>query len=241
MKKIYILLFFLSFAGLESWAQKDTIKLINEDILVGEIEKLDKSVFTFSTDYSDSDFKIEWDKVLEIKSQRTFIMAFSDGVRVTGNLNSIPETDKMVRVVFDGQTEEESLNDLIFLEPIGKGALSNLSIDVDLGITLTKANNFRQLNTYIGGTYLAKRWNANAFFKTVLSSQDNTADIRRMDAELGGQYFLPHDWFVTARGKYLANDEQLLDLRQTYQAGVGYYFIHNNSMYLALSAVYALN
>jgi hypothetical protein len=236
MKQIYISLAFLFFVSLNAWSQKDTITLVNEDVLVGEIEKLDKSVLTFSTDYSDSDFKIEWDKVLEIKSQRTFIMAFSDGVRVTGNLNSIPEMEKKVRVMYDGQTEEESLNDLIFLEPIGKGALSNLSIDVDLGITLTKANNFRQLNTYIGGTYLAKRWNANAFFKTVLSSQDNTADIRRMDAEVGGQYFLPHDWFVTARAKYLANDEQLLDLRQTYQAGAGYYFIHNNSMYLALSA-----
>jgi len=106
---------------------------------------------------------------------------------------------------------------------------------VDLGITLTKANNLRQLNTYLGGTYLAKKWNANGFFKTVLSSQDDVADIRRMDAELGGQYYLPHDWFVTATAKFLANDEQLLDLRQTYQGGVGYYFIHNNSMYFALS------
>lgn len=235
MKKIYFLIIFLALFGMQSWAQKDTIKLVNEDVLVGEIEKLDQSVLTFSTDYSDSDFKIEWGKVLEIKSQRTFIMAFSDGVRVTGTLNSISDKEKTVQVDVEGQTTEETLNDLIFIEPIGAGSLSNLSIDVDLGITLTKANNLRQLNTYIGGTYLAKKWNANAFFKTVLSQQDDIADIRRMDAEIGGQYFLPHDWFVTARAKYLANDEQLLDLRQTYQAGAGYYFIHNNSMYFSLS------
>jgi hypothetical protein len=235
MKKIYFLIVILAMLGMKTWAQKDTIKLSNEDILVGEIEKLDQSVLTFSTDYSDSDFKIEWGKVLEIKSQRTFIMAFSDGVRVTGTLNSMSDKEKTVQVDVEGQTTEETLNDLIFLEPIGAGSLSNLSIDVDLGITLTKANNLRQLNTYIGGTYLAKKWNANAFFKTVLSQQDDIADIRRMDAEIGGQYFLPHDWFVTARAKYLANDEQLLDLRQTYQAGAGYYFIHNNSMYFSLS------
>lgn len=235
MKKIYILFVLIALIGVKSWAQKDTIRLVNEDILVGEIEKLDKSVLTFSTAYSDSDFKIEWDKVLEIRSRRTFIMAFSDGDRFTGQLTSIPEEEKIVRVEHDGQSKEESLNELIFLEPIGKGALSNLSIDVDLGITLTKANNLRQLNTYIGGTYLARKWNANGFFKTVLSRQDDVADIRRMDAELGGQYYLPHDWFVTATAKFLANDEQLLDLRQTYQGGAGYYFIHNNSMYFALS------
>jgi hypothetical protein len=56
-----------------------------------------------------------------------------------------------------------------------------------------------------------------------------------MDAEAGGQYYLPDDWFVTARAKFLSNDEQLLDLRSTYQAGVGYYFVHNNSMYFAAS------
>ena len=240
MNKFYILLFIALFAGIETWAQKDTIKLINEDILVGEIEKLDKNVLTFSTDYSDSDFKIEWDKVLEIRSERTFIMAFSDGDRFTGRLNSVPEKEKAIEVNIEGQVSEESLKHLIFLEPIGAGALSNLSIDVDLGITLTKANNLRQLNTYIGGTYLAKKWNANAFFKTVLSSQDDIADIRRMDAEVGGQYFLPQDWFITGTAKYLANDEQLLDLRQTYQGGAGYYFVHSNSMYLSLSAGMAL-
>ncbi len=235
MKKFYILFCFVCLGVAVSWAQKDTIKLINEDVLVGEIEKLDKNVLTFSTDYSDSDFKIEWHKVLEIKSQRTFIMAFSDGFRVTGNLNSVPGEERRVKIDFDGQSQEEALEDLIFLDVIGASVFSNLTIDVDFGITLTKANNLRQLNTYIGGTYLAEKWNANGFFKTVLSSQDDIADIRRMDAELGAQYFLPHDWFVTARAKYLANDEQLLDLRQTYQAGVGYYFIHSNSMYFAIS------
>ena len=235
MKKIYILAVLLTFCGVKTWAQKDTITLSNEDVLVGEIEKLDKSVLTFSTDYSDSDFKIEWGKVLEIKSQRTFIIAFSDGERVTGQLNSVPDKEKTIKVDFDGQSMEETLKELIFLEPIGKGALSNLTIDIDLGITLTKANNLRQLNTYIGGTYLARKWTANAFFKTVLSEQDEIDNIYRMDAELGGQYFLPHDWFVTATAKYLSNNEQLLDLRQTYQGGAGYYFIHSNTMHFSVS------
>ena len=235
MKKLYFLPLFFLFLGLQIQAQKDTITLSNEDVLVGEIEKLDKSILTFSTDYSDSDFKIEWDKVVHIVSQRTFIIAFSDGDRFTGQLNSVPDQDKMIRVDYDGQSLEESLKELIFLEPIGAGALSNLTIDVDLGITLTKANNLRQLNTYIGGTYLAKKWSANAFFKTVLSEQDDVDNIRRMDAELGGQYFLPHDWFVTTTFKYLSNTEQLLDLRQTYQGGAGYYFIHSNTMFFSLS------
>ena len=231
--RIVFVFMFLSSAG---WAQKDTIKLINEDILVGEIEKLDKSVLTFSTDYSDSDFKIEWRKVLEVKSNRTFIMAMSDGVRVTGKLNSIEGTDKKLKIEYDGETMEDDLMDVIFLEPIGKSAFSNLSVDVDFGITLTKANNLRQFNAFVGATYLARKWNATGFIKTVLSTQDDVEDVTRNEAEVGGQYFLPNDWFVTAKAKYLTNNEQLLDLRSTYQGGLGYYFIHNNSMYFSAMA-----
>lgn len=236
MRKFYTLFILLYISSAQMYGQKDTIRLINDDVLVGEIEKLDKSVLTFSTDYSDSDFKIEWRKVVELKSNSRFIIAMSHGKRVTGRINSVEGKEKTVKVTLEDQSLEEKLNDIIFLEPIGKKALSNLSIDVDFGITLTKANNLRQLNTYIGGTYLARKWSANGFFKTVLSRQDGASDIRRMDAELGGQYFLPNDWFVTARAKYLSNDEQLLDLRSTYQGGAGYYFLHNNSMYFSAMA-----
>ena len=38
-------------------AQKDSIKLRNNDLLVGEIKTLTKSVLTFKTSYSDKDFK----------------------------------------------------------------------------------------------------------------------------------------------------------------------------------------
>ena len=240
MRNLYTFLFLICIIAFQSRGQNDTIKLINDDVLVGEIEKLDKSVLTFSTAYSDSAFKIEWRKVVELKSNRRFIIAMNDGTRVTGRINSVKDKEKTVHVTYEDQSLEEELIDVIFLEPIGKNALSNLSIDVDFGVTLTKANNLRQLNTYLGGTYLARKWSANGFFKTVLSSQDNSPDIRRMDAELGGQYFLPHDWFVTARAKYLSNDEQLLSLRSTYQGGAGYYFIHSNSMYFSVSAGMAL-
>jgi len=235
MKNFYFLFIILSLSSLHTRAQKDTIILSNKDVLVGEIEKLDKSILTFSTDYSDSDFKIEWGKVRGVRSQRIFIMAFSDGERFTARVHGVDEKEKIIKVEFGGESREETLEDLIFLEPIGAGLLSNLTIDVDLGITLTKTNNLKQFNTYIGATYLAKKWNSNGFFKTVLSQQDDVDDISRIDGELGGQYFLPNDWFVTVTAKYLSNNEQLLDLRQTYQGGVGYYFIHSNLMYFAVS------
>ena len=39
-----------------AFGQKDTLTLSNSDVLVGTIEKMDRSILTFSTSYDDSDF-----------------------------------------------------------------------------------------------------------------------------------------------------------------------------------------
>lgn len=209
----------------------DTIVLVNGNILVGEFKRMDKSVVTFKTKYSDSDFKIKWGKVHEFYSDRYFLISTEDGARHTSSLQSIKNSEKMVNLETGTVSFEVSLTDIVFLEPIGKNFLSRLTVDIDAGVTLTKANNLRQLTTNLSAKYLAYKWRTNAFFKTVLSRQDSVSDISRMDGELGFTYFLPGDWFGQVQAIYLSNDEQKLDLRSTYQAGIGYYFVHNNNMY----------
>ena len=53
-------------AGL-AYAQQDVVITITGDRLVGEIIRVEKDVLTFSTGYSDVDFKIEWDKVASME------------------------------------------------------------------------------------------------------------------------------------------------------------------------------
>jgi len=218
------------------YGQKDTLKLANNDVLVGSIEKMDRSILTFSTSYDDSDFKIKWGEVLEIRSDQKFIISVTDGERYTSTIRSISGKNKIVAIDNEGSELEFALDDIVFIEPIGGSFLARLTVDLDLGITVTKANNYRQLTTNLSATYLAYKWRGKALYKTVLTRQDGSADINRMDAELGGDYYLPHDWFVNAKAIYLANDEQLLDLRSTYQAGAGYYFIRNNNMFFSANA-----
>ena len=236
MNKYLHLSFFLLFFSVAVIAQKDTITLSNNDVLVGSIEKMDRSILTFSTSYDDSDFKIKWGEVKAIKSQTQFIISVTDGDRFTTDINSVSEKEMTVVLAVETGTREYALNDIVFIEPVGKSFFSRLTMDIDLGINITKANNFKQLTTNVQATYLAYKWRGKGLYKTVLSRQDGAADINRMDAELGGEYYLPHDWFVQGKAIYLANDEQLLDLRSTYQGGAGYYFIRNNSMFFSANA-----
>ena len=210
----------------------DTLVLSNQNILVGELKKMDKSVVVFKTKYSDSDFKIKWHKVVEIKSNRMYLISLSDGSKIKSSLNSNKNNRKLI---LDSGVNaiEEDLNNIVLIEPIGKNFFSRMTIDIDFGITLTKANNLKQLTSNLSTTYLANKWRSNAFFKTVLSSQDGIDDINRMDAEISFQYFLPNDWFAQINAIYLSNNEQKLNLRSTYRAGIGYFFIHSNKMFLA--------
>ncbi|MBN4048408.1 DUF481 domain-containing protein [Flavobacteriaceae bacterium AH-315-O20] len=252
MHKSIVLHFLLLFFSLNVFAQNDTISkkelrklkkeqnkitvyndsifLFNNNILVGEIKNMDKSVLTLKTKYSDSNFKIKWQKIVKIKSNRFFVVAMNDGRRFNSSINSIDNKDGKVVIDLGVNIMEENLIDIIYLEPIGKNFLSRLTIDVDFGMTLTKANNLRQITSNIKGTYLANTWKANGYYKTVFSRQDDIADVNRMDSEIAFNYYLKNDWFAQISGVYLSNDDQKLKLRSIYKAGAGYYFIHNNKM-----------
>jgi hypothetical protein len=215
------------------FGQNDTITLANNDVLVGELKKMDRSVLTFSTSYDDTDFKIKWGKVKALRSKRQFIVSIEDGERVISSINSVPGKEMTVSVNTGNGFEEFKLEEVIFIEPIGKSFFARLTVDFDFGITVTKANNFKQLTTNLSATYLAAKWRSGGFYKTVISSQDGVADINRMDAEVSGDYYLGSDWFVQVKAIFLKNDEQLLSLRSTFQGGGGYYFIRNNNMYFS--------
>ena len=141
--------------------QDDTIRLVNKDVLVGELKKMERSVITFKTKYSDSDFKIKYHEVLEVHSDRIFIVAFSDGTRITSSLQSVVNSDRRIIINYGVISKEHSLEDIVFLEPLGKSLLDNLTINVDLGLTLTKANNLKQFTINVNGSYLAKKWSTN--------------------------------------------------------------------------------
>ena len=79
-------------------AAPDVVITTTGDKLVGEIIRVEKDVLTFSTGYSDADFKIEWDKVASIESTRQFLVETFDGKRLSGSLVPNPNTKGAVQV-----------------------------------------------------------------------------------------------------------------------------------------------
>ena len=69
-------------------AANDVIVTTSGDRLVGEIKSVEKDILTLSTDYSDSDFKIKWEKIASIESDRQFLLETFDGKRLSGTLKA---------------------------------------------------------------------------------------------------------------------------------------------------------
>ena len=74
-KFIYYFSFvFVIFYQINLFSQSDSLEFKNGNIMDGEIKSLERGVVVVSTDYSDSDFKIEWDQIRHIETESFFFI-----------------------------------------------------------------------------------------------------------------------------------------------------------------------
>ncbi len=218
----------------------DTLVMNNGNRLVGQIKEMTRGVLQFKTKYSDSDFKIKWEKIKSIRSNRFFIVYLEKGVHYYGSLSSDPKYPGTVNI-FDFQRGETRvrLMKIVYLKEADQKFISRLSLDISLGYSLAKANNSSQLTTKLNSGYLANtyslklNYSMNRNFQTV----DDTINsrTRRTELNLEGKYFLGRNWFVSASGNFLNSSEQKLKLRATTKIGGGNFFINNHIHTLSAS------
>jgi putative salt-induced outer membrane protein YdiY len=202
---------------------------------------MNRNVLTIETPYSDSDFQIEWDAVVELYSERLFVIATSDGERFYGTINS-NRSDISKIIIVDESLEYVYPNiDITFIDQVDEDFISRLSASIDFGFSFSKTNNLTQYSLRSNIGYTTDIWSADITFNSVRSSQDDVATTKRNDATIGFRYFFLSDWFLFASANFLQNDEQKLKLRSTPQLGIGNYLITTNSLYLAVGVGGAWN
>src|SRR5262245_62045076 len=163
-------------------AAKDVVTTTSGDRLVGEIKSVEKDVLTLSTDYSDSDFKIKWEKIASIESDRQFLVETFGGQRLTGVLSRDPSNQAAVRVADSTIT----LPDVSSVEPFERTLWSRFDAGFDLGFSATKANSAQQFT--VGGKllYRSDRDLDTALGNVFRSSQANAPTTARWD--LGNEF-----------------------------------------------------
>ena len=210
----------------------DVVVTTTGDRLVGEIIRVEKDVLTFSTGYSDADFKIEWDKVASMESTRHFLVETFDGKRLTGSLILDPNTKAAVQVA----GTSVPLANVSAVQPVEQQFWSRFDVGLDFGYSMTRTNSATQLNLGSNLTYRDEHY-VDALFANVFSStQDNAPDTQRWDVSNDFRRFLGSLWYVNTTQDFLNSEEQGLDLRTTIGAGAGRYLTRSSSQYWAVGA-----
>lgn len=232
MNQKFLYTVLLLIATLSLQAQRDSLVFTNSNIMVGEVKSLNRGIITIETDYSDSDFKIEWDKVAELYSESSYLITLTDGSRLNGSIQTAEIPTWEIKTV-TGETIEVQRDEIVYFKSYEQDFWSRVTVSLDADYSFTKANNFSQIGGRTNIGYTAPRWWLKASYSILRSNQDDVEPVRRQSGDLAYRKFLEKDWYFTSVISFLSNTEQLLDLRSNLKFGMGKYLIHTNSSYLA--------
>ncbi|MDO6761399.1 DUF481 domain-containing protein [Tamlana sp. 2_MG-2023] len=235
---VWIFLIAISFSGL---SQVDTLKLKNKVILTGEVKRLSQGVITIETDYSDSDFKVEFDKVAHIHIIKKTLIILSKGRRSFGHLTTNKD-GKLQVTTNEGEVETFSMHEMVALNEIDDAFWERFTGSIDLGFNLSKANNLRQFS--VGGAlhYMDKSWLMDGSVNVLNSYQDDVEDTKRTDAKIDIiRIIVDGKWFLIANTSFLSNTEQALKGRISPSLGAGKFIKNNNKLYWGIGLGFLYN
>ena len=86
------------------------------------------------------------------------------------------------------------IEDIVFLEAYEDKFKDRFSASVDVGLDMAKANTLRKMTARVAMGYHANKWSSNGLFHTLRSTQEETEEIQRTEAELHFRYVLPRRW-----------------------------------------------
>jgi len=228
-KIIFLFLLLISFSG---FAQKDSLKLKNNDIIVGELKSMVNGVIIMKTSYSDKDFRIEYINVKEIYLDQSFLINLVNKSHYLGKVKTI--SSEVVEVSTQEMSFETKIENIVQLKAIDTNFWSRFTGAIDLGFNLTKSNNFKQFSIGSNLKYESEIWNFSASYSSLLTNQDDVDEIKRTEWSVDAQRFIYNEWYAIVDVSFLSNTEQALKGRVSTLAGIGKYMIRTNRLYLGV-------
>ena len=237
LKWTYVILLFIP---LICYTQNDTLRLIDNTVLTGEIKKFSKGVLIIETSYSDKDFKIEYNKVKSIFIERKSLIILTNGRRRFGNLST---NAKGVAVILleNGVEEHYNLDEIVALDEVDDNFWNRFNGSIDLGLNFSKANKYTQYTIVGDFHYVDNLWLIDGDVSVLSSTQEDAVKTKRTTAELVFYRIFSREWYLIGNTSFLKNTEQALDGRISPSIGAGKFLISTNKLYLGLSSGFTYN
>nr|WP_321452085.1 DUF481 domain-containing protein [uncultured Carboxylicivirga sp.] len=210
-------------------AQVDSVRFSNGQLMIGEIKSMERGVLVIETDYSDSDFEIEWKKVVWLRTKTNFMVDLENGEEYFSNINSV--NDSLCQVINPmGLETYFKPSEVVNLKSYEDSFKDRFSAFIDLSYEMAKAKSLKRFTTRSGLGYQAEKWNSNFTISSLLTSQEDAEDIQRTESELNTRYVMKN-WYSIVTISTLSNSEQQLNLRLNTQLGMARYLHRTNKTY----------
>lgn len=228
-KNLIVLILFIFSFELLGQGKNDSLTLVNGNLIVCEVIGLEKNRLQIDASYGYGKWEVKWHNVASIKTVNSYNIQLVDGQRFYGRLETIGPDE--VEIKSDTSTiKTTKLSEIAYLMEYKSTFLERLEGSVSLGVNLTKARDFRQLNTANRLSYRERDYRIGLNYDALVSSQDSVQSIQRSDGSLSFTYDLPSQYFVYFSTSVLSNTEQRLDSRWSTQVGFGKLLISNNQL-----------
>lgn len=214
--RITLLLLFLAQIGMA--AEKDTLILRSNQILVGELLSINLGVIEF--DESElSVIKVKYHKVKHLSATSSIYKVETSDKKITfGNIRS---TTNYGEIIIDNSLEKISypLSYVVKLTKIEESFARKLSGTVSAGLSYTKSSGVGRWNYDNKLYYNSNRLSSALLISMILTRQNGMAFREREGMFFSNSFFFKNLWFSSLLFQYQRNLE--LGLNRRFQQGIG--------------------
>jgi len=235
MKKLLVFLLGLISIVTQITAQQDTIKLINEEVLTGELKSATFKSIVFDSDYIKEKVTINMENVSSLKTINQFKLIDDKGNIHVGKIEIKRYDTKYIYLHLPDSILSFPKEQVFTISSFSSSFEDNFDISADVGYDHAKQRNTSLLNLGTKVGYRAKRWELGIEYSSYTTRTD-TILYGKNQLDLGVNYLMPRNWLLNFSTIYMNSDEQQIDFRSTNILGIGKYLYYKNNDYLLLIA-----
>jgi len=202
----------------------DVVSMKNGDMFTGEIKGLQHGELIFKSDYMKDSVHLDWQRVEGLKSKDAYIVALSDGQRITGRIEITGirgESKKRFKVVTDGSVIEVSPPEVITIDQHEASFSNQLTGSIDYGFGFASGNNSTNSTLAATVAFNTAKNLISLATSSQFDSQSNAQNTNRFTFDSQYGRAITSNWVAAGLFGMLKSDQQDLNLRTTYGGGLG--------------------
>jgi putative salt-induced outer membrane protein YdiY len=202
----------------------DVVIMKNGDKFTGEIKGLQYGELIFKSDYMKDSVHLDWKEVEVLQSKDTYIVALTDGRRLTGTIRkkAAPvDRGTEFQIVAAESAIEVPLPQVITIEQREVSFWDQLTGSINYGFSFASGNN--SLNSSLGAdvAFSTAKNSVQLATSSQFDSQSHAKNTNRFTFDSQYARSLTPRWIAAGLFSLLTSNQQDLNLRSTYGGGFG--------------------